>query len=108
MQTITQNQTAATPEAKEKLNTLIDELADDLRDSVKEIEKSIPSTQNNYGRYMALLGQLSGNNRKTASINNLSGNKMILQTWKVKTFEDAIKTLINYKKTVSHERNTSS
>lgn len=68
MQTITQNQTAATPEAKEKLNTLIDQLADDLRDSVKEIEKSIPSTQNNYGRYMALLGQLSGNNRKTASI----------------------------------------
>ena len=64
----TQAQHNPAPAASAELALLIDGLADDLRDSVKEIEKSIPSTQNHYGRYMALLGQLSGNNRRTASI----------------------------------------
>lgn len=42
---------------------MITELANDFRPVVAEIEKSIKTTQNHYGKYMAIIGELSQGNR---------------------------------------------
>jgi hypothetical protein len=52
----------------EQQKTLIDGLAEDLRPVVEEIESGIATTQNNYGRYGALLSQLSKGNKQVACV----------------------------------------
>ena len=51
---------------------LIKELAEDFAPFVQDIESGIATTQNNYGRYGAMLSKLSKGNRKVANILGLA------------------------------------
>ena len=52
----------------EKQIQLITDLAADFKPIVAEIEGGIKTTQNNYGRYGALLNQLSKGDKRIAGI----------------------------------------
>jgi hypothetical protein len=51
----------------EKLDALVLDVANDLRGTVKDIENSIKTTQNHYGRYMSLIGQLAKGDKTTGN-----------------------------------------
>jgi hypothetical protein len=51
-----------------ELEKLIAELAEDFAPMVKEIEGSLKTTQNHYGRYMALISGLAKGNRGHAKL----------------------------------------
>ena len=53
---------------QEKLDAAVKDLAGDLKDLVAEIEASLKLTQNHYGRYMSIIGQVAQGNRQTAQI----------------------------------------
>lgn len=57
-----------TPEQQQKLDQLISDLAGDFAPVVKEIEGGLATTQHNYGRYGALISQMSGGKPGTAKI----------------------------------------
>ena len=44
------------------------EIVKDLREQIAKIENSIPTTQNHYGDYMAILSGFGGNKAKAAEI----------------------------------------
>lgn len=52
---------------QEKLDAMVKDMANDLRGPVSDIEASIKTTQNHYGRYMSLIGQLATGNKTTAN-----------------------------------------
>jgi hypothetical protein len=54
---------------------LIDDLANDFAPIVKEIEASIATTKNHYGRYGALLSSLSKGNKVHAKVFSLALTK---------------------------------
>ncbi len=56
----------------EKLQSLIDDIAKMMAPLVKEIEDGIKTTQNNYGRYGALLSQFSKGDKSKAKVISLA------------------------------------
>jgi hypothetical protein len=48
-----------TAEQQASLDRIVADLVPDLQPLVAEIEKSLPTTRNHYGRYMSLIGSLS-------------------------------------------------
>jgi hypothetical protein len=57
-----------TPEQKQKLDTLIEDLAADLKPEVNKVENGFATTQHNYGKYGALISAVSGGKSDTAKI----------------------------------------
>jgi succinyl-CoA synthetase alpha subunit len=57
-----------TQEQKNKVSALINDLAEMFKPMVKEIEGGIAITKDNYGRYGALISQLSKGNAGTAKL----------------------------------------
>ena len=53
---------------KEFIDKTVKELAIDLKPAVIQIESGIKTTQNHYGRYGALIGQLSNDDENVAKI----------------------------------------
>jgi len=53
---------------EEKETELIISLAEDFAPFVKEVEASIPTTRNHYGRYGAMLTRLSKGSKRNATI----------------------------------------
>jgi len=53
---------------EDKLSKFVNGLANDLRDTVAEIEGGIKMTQDHYGRYMSLIGRLSGGEKDNARL----------------------------------------
>ncbi len=53
---------------QEKLDAAVKDLAGDLKDLVVKIEASPKLTQNHYGRYMSIIGQVAQGNRKIGQI----------------------------------------
>lgn len=51
-----------------KLNAIVDDLAKEFKPVVSDIESGIKTTQNNYGRYLSLLSQLSDGNKNKSQI----------------------------------------
>ena len=51
-----------------KVDKLVAELAADFKPVVEKIESGIKTTQNNYGRYMALLSQLGAGDKNKSGI----------------------------------------
>ncbi len=51
-----------------ELQILLDGLAEDFRPIVSKIEKSPPTTQNHYGRYMELISSLGKGEKKQSML----------------------------------------
>lgn len=51
-----------------KTEAMLQDLANDMRGLVSEIESSIKTTQNHYGRYMSLISQVAKGDKVTATI----------------------------------------
>jgi len=49
-------------------NKLIEDLVTELKSSVDNIEKSLPTTKNHYGDYMAMLAMFDDNKRKVIAL----------------------------------------
>ena len=62
------NESTQTLEQKAKIAALVEGLAEDFAPIVKEIESSIATTQNHYGRYGALLSSMSKGRKAYAQI----------------------------------------
>lgn len=55
-----------------QLDALVNDLATDFKPQVTKIEASIKTTQNHYGRYMALLSQISKGDKHLAMVFSLA------------------------------------
>ncbi len=64
--------TTASVASKPSLKETITALAGDFKPLVTEIEASIKTTQDHYGRYMAVISGLSKGNEKVAKIISLA------------------------------------